>query len=312
MAAWCKYYLRQSQAKKKRNKAMRNKNKARIFLRSLLLFHLFVSFFSAPLLPQAKKVRVTVPKANIYLKPDESSLVIGTVEKGVVLTLGSVREIKRKWFYVFFSSEKTGMTKSGYIITTAVEKLFEETRVETIRDEGLLVKHFRQAHWGMSKERVTELEGEPVHQKYSEGLERVGFRKKVKDLDCLIEYVFTSNKLVQARYVFLVEHEFQNEFIGDYKKVKDYLIEQHGEPEESKVIWMNDIYRDDYSRWGLAISLGYLEYFSFWKAEETEILLRLFGLDERIRLEAVYTGVKLAMKESVRQKFKKRRPQLEF
>ncbi len=287
---------------------MRDTNKARIFLRSLLLFTLFVSFFSVPLLSQTKKVMVTAPKADIYIKPDKHSLVISTVEKGAVLTLGSVREIKRRWFYVYFSSEKTGMTKSGYIFKSAVEKLFEETRVETIRDEGLLVKHFRQAHWGMSKERVIELEGEPVHQKYSEGLERVGFRKKVEDLDCLIEYVFTSNKLIQARYVFLVEHEFQNEFIGDYKKVKDFLVEQHGEPEESKVIWMNDVYKDDYFRWGLAISLGHLEYFSFWKAEETEILLRLFGLDEGIRLEAVYTGVKLAMKESVRQKFKKRRP----
>jgi len=38
-----------------------------------------------------------------------------------------------------------------------------------------------------------------------------------------------------------------------------------------------DLYKDDYSDWGTAISLGHLLYFSTWETENTEIASILTG-----------------------------------
>lgn len=266
--------------------------------RSLFLIIFLLSFFSGPLLPSEKRLRVVADTADIYLKPDERSSVIGTVEKGTILILRIDGKIKKIWYYVYFTSKEKGITKSGYIQDSLVEKLFEVTKVITLRDEEMeLKRHFRQTRWGMSKERVLELEGEPSHQRIVDGLEMIGYRQKVMDFDCLIEYVFEENKLIRGKYIFLEEHKYKNQYIGDYKKIKDMLIEKYEQPEKDNVTWRNTLFKEDYSRWGLAVSLGHLEYSSLWKTPETEILLRLSGDDMKVSLAIEYTGLEYKDRE---------------
>lgn len=271
---------------------MKAERKVREITRSAFLIILLLSFFSGPLLSGEKKLRVIADTANIYFKPDKRSHIVGTVEKGAVLTLRQTGMTKRMWYYVYFVSKEKGITKSGYILNSSVERLFTVTKITTIRDEDAeSVKHFRQARWGMSKEQILKLEGEPSHQENLDGLDIIGFQQKVMDMSCLIQYIFAENELIRAKYIFLEKHKYKNQYIGDYKKIKDWLIEKYEQPEEDNITWRDTLFKEDYSKWGLAVSLGHLEYSSQWRAPETEILLKLSGEDIKVSLEVEYTEV---------------------
>lgn len=268
-------------------------------LRILSIFILF-SFLTGPLLSSGKKVRVIAEKANIYFKADKNSPIVDTVAKGTVLTLHETGKVKKIWLYVSYASDESGMTKSGYILDALVERLFVVTKVVTLKgeDEGLKDKrkftnYFRGTRWGMSKRQVQELEGEPLHQEKSYGLETIRYRKKVIGLDSSIEFIFAGNKLIKAKYIFLEEHVHKSQYIGDYKKIKDWLTERHGMPLGSNVTWRNDLYKEDYSKWGLAVSLGHLEYSSLWKNQEVEIFLTLAGGNNELSLSAEYKGLRI-------------------
>jgi len=261
---------------------------------------IFFSFISGPLLSSERKVRVIAEKANIYFKADKNSPVVETVAKGAILTLHQAGKVKKIWLYVSYASDESGITKSGYILDDLVERLFVVTKVVTIKgeDEGLEGKkkfknYFRDTRWGMSKKQVAELEGEISHLEKSYGLEIIRYQKKVLDLECSIEFMFAGNRLIKAKYIFLEQHKHKSQYIGDYKKIKDWLTEIHGMPKGSNVTWRNDLYKEDYSSWGLAVSLGHLEYSCLWTNQEVEIFLTLSGGNNKLSLQAEYKGLRI-------------------
>ena len=259
----------------------------------LFMAILFFSFFSNPVLSQEKRVRVIAEKANIHLRPDKRSLVIETVDKGTILTLRQTRRVKKLWDYVYFTSEKTGISKSGYILDSLVEKLFGGIKAVTL-DEGKdkSILHFRQAFWGVNKEHVLKLEGKPSSQEFMDGLEIVGYQQKVAGMKCKIEYIFKEDKLIRAKYVFLEQRKYDNQYIADYKIVKDFITKNSELPSVDNINWLNSLYKEDYSKWGLAISLGHLEYVSLWSTPETDIMLKLYGENNKILIEVEYSGIK--------------------
>jgi hypothetical protein len=266
----------------------------------ILSIIIIFSSLSGPLLSSGKKVRVIAEKANIYFKPDKNSRIVDTVAEGTILTLYQTGKVKKIWLYVSYASDESGMTKSGYILDALVERLFVVTKVVTIKGEGegLEAKHkfknyFRDTRWGMSKRQVIELEGKPLLQEKSYGLETIKYRKKANGLECSVEFIFAGDKLIRAKYIFLEVHKHKSQYIGDYKKIKDWLTERHGMPLGSNVTWRNDLYKEDYSRWGLAVSLGHLEYSSLWKNKEMEIFLTLSGRNNKISLMAEYKGLRI-------------------
>jgi len=272
---------------------MKNNLTANKVITCLFMAILFFSFFSNPVLSQEKRVRVIAEKANIHLRPDKRSLVIETVDKGTILTLRQTRRVKKLWDYVYFTSEKTGISKSGYILDSLVEKLFGGIKAVTL-DEGKdkSILHFRQAFWGVNKEHVLKLEGKPSSQEFMDGLEIVGYQQKVAGMKCKIEYIFKEDKLIRAKYVFLEQRKYDNQYIADYKIVKDFITKNSELPSVDNINWLNSLYKEDYSKWGLAISLGHLEYVSLWSTPETDIMLKLYGENNKILIEVEYSGIK--------------------
>ena len=272
---------------------MNNKQITREIIRSIFFLILTFSFLSGLLYSQEKKVKVVADKANIYFKPDKRSPVVEIVEKGTVLTLRQTKRVKKIWNYVYFTSKKTGVSKSGYILDSKVERLFVESKAVTLRDRRLESKsNFRQAFWGMSKGLIIGVEGKPSHQEHSGGLEIIGYQQKVAGMKCLIEYIFREDRLIRAKYIFLEKRKYKNQYIADYKRVKDFLAEKHEQVALDNINWLNTMYKENYSKWGIAVSLGHLEYNSLWSTPETEILLKLSGGDNEVSLEVEYTGVR--------------------
>jgi hypothetical protein len=262
----------------------------------ILVVSLFI-FLSGPLLSQSKKLRVTAETASIYLNPDEGSFVVATVKKGTIMTLRNARKFKRTWYQVLFLPEKSKTTKSGYIHDSSVEQLFVVTKIEILQDGKGMKKHFRQAQWEMTQNQVLRLEGNPVVKEKSDGLDVMRYKENVKEMDCWVEYIFKEDKLIKANYIFLVDHEYKSLYFGDYKKVKEFLTEIHEQSPLTNVNWMNPTHKEDYSKWGLAVSLGHLEYSAIWNLPETEIVLRLFGKNNKVNLIVDYTRILQEEKE---------------
>ena len=150
--------------------------------------------------------------------------------------------------------------------------------------------HFRKVRWGDSKEKVKESEDlELMHDE--NGI--LGFQTKVAGLDTLVAYIFVQNKLVRSKYIITEKHTNANDFIYDYKKLKEALTQKYGTPDDDETFWKNDLYKDDYEDWGMALKIGHLVYISNWKTPDTEISLVLSGENYDIDLQIEYFSKKL-------------------
>jgi hypothetical protein len=146
---------------------------------------------------------------------------------------------------------------------------------------------FRKCKWGMSKKQVKATESGRIERDDETVLAYSG---KVSDMNCLIAYIFVENKLVRAKYAFIPKHSNQNDYILDYKNVKENLIKKYGEPISDDSYWRDKLYQDDISQWGFAISLGHLRYSALWETESSEIFLDLSGENYHVDLASEYTS----------------------
>jgi hypothetical protein len=246
-----------------------------------------------------KKLRVASDYTHIYLQPDGSSTVIDTLERGHILSLLYSGKMKKTWYYVCFKSEKTGSTKSGYVLDSAVEPLFDRLKTITIAEESedlrvnYAPRNFEEMHWGLSKKQVVELEGKPSDQRRVKGLDVMRYQQRVINLDCAIDYFFAANKLSRTRFSFAGDYLDKNAYLQDYEKVKNALVQKFGRPLEEAMKWRDTSYKDDFTSWGEAVSLGHLEMSSRWLTSQTEITASLNGADDEILLTVEYAGLQL-------------------
>ena len=148
---------------------------------------------SGMILCKGKKLIVTSVKANIYFKPNTDSKIIDVLNKGTIITLGNARKFRIIFNYVYFSSGKTGNTKSGYILDTSVKYLSQIPKVITRKGEkenfeNPIQKMFwsGKAFWGMSRENLLEIEGKPLYKGQLRELIILGYQRKIMDWDCIV------------------------------------------------------------------------------------------------------------------------------
>ncbi len=144
---------------------------------------------------------------------------------------------------------------------------------------------FRNNEWGASLNEVIRSEGkEPV----DKNEELLVYKDELNNLDCGIIYNFINNELYSGSYIFINKHSNKTLYISDYKELKSLLIKKYGIPIDDKIIWRDDLYKDDPSSWGMAISIGHLSYGSRWKIDNTEINISLTGDNYKIHIGIIY------------------------
>ncbi len=159
---------------------------------------------------------------------------------------------------------------------------------------------FRKTTWGMSKSQVKATEAGVPN---SEDESVLMYSSRISGMNALVIYIFAENKLVRAKYLFTEEHSNRNDYITDYNSLKEALGKKYGKIKNEETVWRNDLYRDDFSQWGFAVSLGHLIYYSQWNTENTNISLVLSGENYDIKLAAEYTSKALEkLEEKVREK----------
>lgn len=153
--------------------------------------------------------------------------------------------------------------------------------------------NFRKTKWGMTKSAVIKSETAEKVKSEKEYTDMLAYNTTVSGLDSYLVYFFVNNKLWKSRYAFNEEHTNKNDYISDFDKIKDVLIKVYGTPKKDNIFWGNDLYKDDYSEWGLAISLGHLSYFTIWETKTTKIVLFLNGDNYKIESGVEYSSKNL-------------------
>ena len=176
----------------------------------------------------------------------------------------------------------------GYSKPNEVNKEEEKEEIDDVD------KDFRVAMWGDSLQLIEKREGET---NLAQGQDIYAFFGNVASLPCTILYAFTDNKLTMGKYIFNVDHSNKNDYIYDYEELVDLLKSKYGKPAhggKNNAVWFNDLYKDDFSDWGMAISCGHLAYDATWETPDTEILCQLSGDNYQINLVIQYVSKNLS------------------
>jgi len=195
---------------------------------------------------------------------------------------------------LYYSSWKTDRTEIFMCLSGEnyeIENIIEYTSLELItfedelRDKNELdnfsINGFGNCNWGVSKSTVKTKE---IRSSVSENNEILAYETKIAGVDMLMGYIFTNDKLTSGRYLASEKHTNKNDYITDYNSLKEILDKKYGSPKESERFWKNELYKENFSDWGFAISLGHLVYFSKYEIEKSEITIMLSGENYEISL----------------------------
>ena len=150
---------------------------------------------------------------------------------------------------------------------------------------------FRKTNWGMSKEQVKATEDKKPD---FEADTTLGYDVTISGKDFACIYSFLEDKLYNSGYFFTGKHTNKNLYIDDYEELKETLTKKYGKPKmDIPGLWKNDLYKDDKSHWGMAISVGHLAYGNSWETPNTKISLMLSGDNYKIQLVLSYTSKEL-------------------
>ncbi|MFW6139969.1 MAG: hypothetical protein ACOC5S_01260 [Acidobacteriota bacterium] len=254
-----------------------------------------VVLLSGTSLAQQKKVEITAEKANVYLKPDISSLKIGVLKKGDVAVLASPIKIKTNWYYIYFSSENSDFTSSGYILESSLKKLFTVTKVLSIDEEKNQKNryeygaHFRNTRWGMNPKQVIFTEGQPISREESGKSETLKYESSFLDMNCLLVYRFSRNSLIGAKYCFLDKYPLGTPHIQDYHSLKKALTKKYGEPKQD--LTQKEVPPEENNSNSNQVTNNSHRLFqkTCWETKETWICLNLYQNKEHIEMKLEFT-----------------------
>lgn len=153
---------------------------------------------------------------------------------------------------------------------------------------------FRKSPWGATVAQAKA--SESIEPRY-EADDYLDFALKLGRFSCLAVYIFVNDQLVRGKYRVLDQYQNQNNYISAYDELKESIAKKYGSPDSDNTYWLNDLYKDDYPQWGLAVSCGHLSTFATWKNEESTITLALHGENFEVNLAVEYSSSKLAALE---------------
>ncbi|GAI92582.1 unnamed protein product [marine sediment metagenome] len=99
----------------------------------------------------------------------------------------------------------------------------------------------------------------------------IKYNTRILNKNVVLNYLFAQDKLVGASYKLDDNYVNSDHFIQSYLQFKQVLAKKYGLPSEEFTNWLNDTYKNNRKKRGLALSLGHTEYATFWKTQNTTI-----------------------------------------
>ena len=97
----------------------------------------------------------------------------------------------------------------------------------------------------------------------------VKYKTQVLERNVELIYLFAQDKLIGSLYRLDDNYLNSQHFIGTYNIFKQALMKKYGQPNEETMNWLNDTYKNERKKWGLALSLGHTEYAASWNPQST-------------------------------------------
>ena len=141
--------------------------------------------------------------------------------------------------------------------------------------------------WGMPKDEVITSEGRTPDE---DDTKMIAFHNvKAGSFQAIVGYFFNDvGACYKAMYLLQEKHSTDNAYLDDYKVLKNSLTDRYGKPTEDEQIWGRDLYKSKPDRWGFAISLGDLSYYTVFETGDTTILLYMTGDNYEINTTLIY------------------------
>lgn len=128
---------------------------------------------------------------------------------------------------------------------------------------------FRHTKWGMTQDEVMDSEAKMVP--VEKNRQFIRYKTQILGKNVELLYLFAANKLIGSSYKLDDNYLNSQHFITTYKQFKQALIRKYGQPNEDTADWLNEAYKIDRKKWGLALSLGHTKYASLWNTNHTTI-----------------------------------------
>ncbi len=110
---------------------------------------------------------------------------------------------------------------------------------------------FRNTNWGMNKVEVKATEFNELIEDKDNMLiyaDVIG-----GDMNVIVAYIFEDGKLVKGKYLFRSTDD-ENQYMQDYKRVKETLTLKYGSPKSDEEIWKDEAHKGEPKKWALAVT----------------------------------------------------------
>tara|TARA_B100000767_G_C19489434_1_gene419598 strand:+ start:70 stop:621 length:552 start_codon:yes stop_codon:yes gene_type:complete len=148
---------------------------------------------------------------------------------------------------------------------------------------------YRGLEWGSTKKNAIEKYGNPD----VDGDSYIAYNYTLAGKSTLSVFYYKQDKLWMGVYLLEETHSNKNAYIDDYNSFKDLLSKKYGTPTEDETYWIDDLYKDDYSGWGMAISKGDMLKYSTWSDDKTDIECSILGDNYDITCKIRYASIEL-------------------
>lgn len=147
------------------------------------------------------------------------------------------------------------------------------------------VYDFRKVTWNMSLSQVKKIETLKL---LAQDRQTLTYDYILIGMKCQVKYHFRNNKLIKAQYKLQRKHFDPASFNEDFLGLKKYLKQMYGFPTLDQDSWSNDQYKSDKSKWGFAVSIGFLLRTVTWQRERAKTVLQMSGENHKVFITIKY------------------------
>jgi hypothetical protein len=264
----------------------------------------FVIGLLLPLAARAEiivRLEMTAEKVPVHLEPSERSPVVEVLPRGAVVRQSSPMKFRTNWYYVLFTSAKSGRTLAGYVLDAHVRKLNSTLKVVDLtpqaeiadpREFDLTANDLPRIEWGRSEETILRAEGRPLSRDLSGDMVFLHYQRLVLGKRCLMTYVLIDRKLASLRLHLLERYANKDRYVADYNRIRDFLNAKIGQPRYNNVVWKDWAYAEKGENLGQAVTTGSLSLSSEWTQGDTGLRLSLTGENSEVRFDAEISVLK--------------------
>lgn len=145
---------------------------------------------------------------------------------------------------------------------------------------------FRSVSWGASKAQVKKNESAKLVKETDATLE---YAHTLAGMNCSIVYRFHQGALNGGTYVIKQDHVDPGLFYKDFERLSEHMTKAYGTPWRKENKWKDDMYKSDKSKWGFAISIGFLSSHVSWRNRRTGIELSITGQKHQFNTTVKYS-----------------------